>query len=335
LSKHPFAGRRTRVLSMSDVRELLDMRRALEIQRAAFLAHARGRTTAAPNSWLRLPGERRGWLKLLAGYNATDGGLSVKILARFPENPPGSNLGSLLLLFDPDNGFPLAIMDGVYVTAVRTGAGAGLATQLLAPEAVGVGLVGSGVVAWHSLVAMRMTCPKLKKLKVFSRSAERRKRVVDRAAVELGFDATAVASLEDAVAGADVIVTATNAPEPVLLADHLRPGVHINAMGIRTEISPEAIGRCVVVGDGRDETIADGKFSVALAAGVVSIEDLGPDIGTLLDGATVPGDPKERITMFDSSGVAIQDVACARDVWEQAEALGIGTLVDLGLDDSP
>jgi hypothetical protein len=81
---HPFSGRRTRVLGMEDVRKLLDVDTALDIQRNAFIALARGQTVAAPNAWLRLPGERRGWLKLLAGYDASRGGLGVKVLARFP-----------------------------------------------------------------------------------------------------------------------------------------------------------------------------------------------------------------------------------------------------------
>ncbi|MGH2736107.1 MAG: ornithine cyclodeaminase family protein [Actinomycetota bacterium] len=332
---HPFAGRRTRVLGMSEVRGLIDMRAAIDVQRSAFLSLARGTTAAAPNSWLRLPGERRGWLKLLAGYDGTEGGLGVKILARFPENPPGANLGSLLLLFDPDNGFPLAIMDGVYVTALRTGAGAGLATEALArPDGARIGLVGTGVVAWYSLLAMTTMRSSWEDLRVYSRSETRRIQFCERASSELGLRSAPVASIEEAVAGADVIVTATNSPEPVLLAQHVRPGVHINAMGIRTEIAPDVTAQCLVVGDGRDETLHDGKFSVALASGAVAEDDLGPDLGALLDGAELPGDAG-RVTMFDSSGVAIQDVTVARYVWERAEAQQVGVLVDLGLEGAP
>ncbi|MGI8941280.1 MAG: hypothetical protein ACR2H7_05195, partial [Actinomycetota bacterium] len=200
MTDHPFAGRRTRVLSLEEVRSLLTIEEAIEIQRAAFIALARGKTTAAPNSWLRLPGERRGWLKLLAGYDETGHGLGVKVLARFPENPPGANLGSLLLLFDDTNGFPLAVMDGVYVTAARTGAGAALAPQALAPGAESIGLVGTGVVAWYSLLAMKQACPGLASLKVFSRSEQRRSELASRVASELGRDAADVATVEDAVA---------------------------------------------------------------------------------------------------------------------------------------
>jgi ornithine cyclodeaminase/alanine dehydrogenase-like protein (mu-crystallin family) len=327
MSVHLLAGRETRVLGLEEVRTLLSVEDAIEVQRAAFLALSRGRAVAAPNSWLRLPGERRAWLKLLAGYDATGHGLGVKVLARFPENPPGTNLGSLMLLFDDANGFPLAVMDGVYITAARTGAGAALATEALAPDAEKVGLIGTGVVAWYSLQSMMHSCPRLGSVTVFSRSEERRREVVARIARELGLEASAVATVDKAVAGVDVIVTATNSPDPILLPHHLSPGVHVNAMGIKTEIAPETTAACVVIGDGREETIGDGKFSVALAAGTVTEDDLGPDLGEVLDG-NVPA-AGERPTMFDSSGVALQDVTCARYVWERAEEHGVGTLVEI------
>ena len=333
---HPFAGRRTLVLSMDDVKAMLGLDEAIEVQRRAFVAIAEGRTAAAPNSWLRLPGDgRRGWLKLLAGYDADSSGLGVKVLARFPNNPPGANLGSLLLLFDENDGFPLAVMDGVYVTAVRTGAGAGLATDAIAPKhARTVGLVGTGVVAWYSLLALRECRPDVSELRIFSRSEERRIRLAKRATDELGFVAKVCDSVASAVDGADILITATNSPEPVLMASHLVAGQHLNAMGIRTEIHPQAIARCVVVGDGREETLNDGKFSVAMTVGAVSEEDLGPTLGEVLSGT--PGrEAADAITMFDSSGVAIQDVTCARFVYEKALVEGRGTRVDLGLDGSP
>ncbi|MGH2828296.1 MAG: ornithine cyclodeaminase family protein, partial [Actinomycetota bacterium] len=150
----------------------------------------------------------------------------------------------------------------------------------------------------------------------------------------LGFVTEVSDSVASAVEGADVLITATNSPEPVLMASHLEAGQHLNAMGIRTEIDPEAIVKCMVVGDGREETLNDGKFSIALAVGAVSEEDLGPSLGEVLSGARAREAPNE-ITMFDSSGVAIQDVTCARFVYEKALVESRGTHVDLGLDGSP
>ena len=318
----------TRVLGMREMRELLTLEDTIELQRRAFASQAHGHATMAPNSWLRLPGERRAWLKLLAGHDAVSGALGVKVLARFPERGPGDNLASLLLLFDDDSGSPLAIMDSVYVTAVRTAAGAALATQALArAESRTVGMLGTGTLAWYSVLAHRSLCPNLDELSVYSRSEERREAFAERVRAETGIRVRALGTVDEAVDGVDVIVTATNAPEPVLLDHHVHSGQHISAIGIRSEIAPEAIARCYVVADGRDEALHDGKFSTAIQAGLVTEPDLGAELGDVLEGITPGRTTDEQITLFDSSGVAIQDVVCARHAWQRAVDTDTGTLV--------
>jgi ornithine cyclodeaminase/alanine dehydrogenase-like protein (mu-crystallin family) len=314
---------------MQEMRRLLSLEDTIDLQRRVFASQARGETVAAPNSWLRLPGERRAWLKILAGYDGASGALGVKVLARFPERGPGASLNSLMLLFDDQDGTPLAIMDAVYVTAVRTTAGAALATKALArPGSRSVGMLGTGSLAWYTVLAHRILCPELTELKVYSRSAERREAFAQRVRDEAGIDAQVVATVEEAVADADVVITATNAPEPVLLAEHVSPGQHIGAIGIRTEIAPEAIRLCRVIGDGREETLRDGKFSTALAAGVVTEEELGPELGAVLEGLAPGRVSDDETTLFDSSGVAIQDVVCAAFAWERAVATDTGAVIE-------
>jgi alanine dehydrogenase len=318
----------TRILAMREMRELLSVEDTIELQRAAFASQARGQATMAPNSWLRLPGERRAWLKLLAGHDAASGALGVKVLARFPERGPGDNLASLLLLFDDEDGVPLAIMDAVYVTAVRTAAGAALATQALARQGSRtVGMLGTGTLAWYSVLAHRILCPELDQLTVYSRSGDRREAFAGRVRAETDLDVRAVGTVDEAVEGADVIVTATNSPKPVLLGPHVQPGQHIGAIGIRTEIEPQAIARCLVVGDGREEALHDGKFSTAVAAGVVEPSQLGPELGEVLEDMAPGRTSDDQITLFDSSGVAIQDVVCARHAWQRAADTDTGAVV--------
>ena len=329
---NPFEGRTTTILGAREVLSLISMEETLEVQRRAFLAQARGRVTASPNAWLRLPEQerRRGWIKVLAGHEADSGSLGVKVLARFADNPPGANLGSLVLLFDDDNGFPLAIMDGVIITALRTGAGAGLATEsLAADDATSVGLVGTGVVAWHSLEAIVAVRPSVRTLTVYSRSEQRRVEFADRAREQWGLQTSAVTTVDEATSGADIVITATNAPDPVVTSDHLTAGQHVNAMGIRTEIAPEALAKAWVIADGVDECISDGKFSTAIAAGHVGPEDLGPELGVVLADPSIGHDPG-RISLFDSSGVAVQDVTMAQRIYELARERGVGTQIDLG-----
>ena len=332
MTSHPFEGRTTRVIGLPQVLEVLTMTDAIAVQREAFRSLAAGRVTSAPNTWLRLPEQerRRGWLKILAGHDADSATLGVKILARFADNPPGANLGSLVVLFDDDDGFPVAIIDGVSTTAMRTGAGAGVAAEVLAAEnPQHVALIGTGVVGWHSLHATILSRPTIASVAIYSRSAERREQTAERVRNEFGIKAVAVASVDRACAGAHIVITATNSSQPVLLPRHLAPGMLVSAMGIRTEVDPVVLAQAPVIPDGIDEAVGDGKFSVALKAGTVTRKQLGPELGALIDGAS--HHMADGISLFDSSGVVAQDLALAKHVFRRAEQLGVGTQVDLGL----
>lgn len=318
----------TLVLGYDEVRSLLDVPTVLEQQRRVFIELAEGRATISPNLWLRPPLESRGWLKILAGYDPESHALGSKIVARFPENPPGTNLGAIIVLFDDTSGFPVAIVDGVYITALKTASGAALATEVLARgDSKSVGVVGSGVLAWWSLAFLAVACPALRAVSICSRSPQRREAFAARAHEELGYDTYQVATVEEATRDADVIVTATNSPDHVLLKEHIRPGQHINAMGIRSEIAPDVMAAAKVFPDGRSESLADGKFSEAVAAGAVRMDDLGPTLGDLLSGREPGRIDDTEITLFDSSGVAIQDLVCAQAAVELARAAGVGTEV--------
>ncbi len=322
------ATSQTLVLGYEDVRSLLDVKTVLDLQRQVFIDLASGKPTISPNLWLRPEMESRGWLKILAGYDPGSGALGAKIIARFPENPPGTNLGSFILLFDDSSGFPVAVVDGVHITAMKTAAGVALATAELAPpKARSVGVVGSGVLAWWTLAFFAVACPKLTDVSVYSRSPERREGFAARAQEELDYEVRAVESVADATGDADVIVTATNSPDRVLLPEHVKPGQHINAVGIRYEIDPEVMKAAKVFPDGRAESLADGKFSEAVAAGVVSADDLGASLGELLSGRDPGRTSDDDITVFDSSGVAIQDLTCALAAVDKARQSEMGTYV--------
>src|SRR5256885_10957732 len=155
----------TLILSAADVRRLLDLPTVLELQRRAFLATMESTYAVAANSWVRVPGERR-WMKLLAGYDASEETHSVKAIARSVE-PRSRGVGSLLMLFDARDGFPLAVMDGAELTLLRTAAAASLATEALAARPVErVALIGTGRLARSVLDALPLACPALREVRV-------------------------------------------------------------------------------------------------------------------------------------------------------------------------
>jgi ornithine cyclodeaminase len=241
----------------------------MTLQRLAFEAHAQGKAWNAPNTWLQVSAHH-GWLKLLAGFVESPPALGIKVVARYPQYPPGQNLGGLCVLFDPTCGFPVAIFDSVCLTGVRTGAGGELATQWCArPDARIVGILGSGVQARFTLLAICTVMPQVERMLVYSRQPSRRAAYVREMAAATGRPCLAVETPREAVADADIIVTATNSPTPVLLPDWIKPGTHINAMGIKTELHLGVFPGARVYGDAVNVATPDGKFSTAIQAGTV------------------------------------------------------------------
>lgn len=335
-SEHIFAGRKTLIISMAEIKALMSMRECIAIQEAVFRASSSGNALVAPNTWLRLADGTR-WMKLLAGHVGGDReAMGMKVLARFPRNPPGMNIGSIVTLFDPADGFPLAIMDGVYFTAARTGAAGGLSCLYCARKnSTRVGIIGSGVQARFNLYAMRELMPQIDRGFVFSRSEQGRLGFAERMQRETGVALRPVASVDEAVSEADVIVTATNSPRPVLLRKHVQPGQHVVSVGIKTEVEPAILKAARLVGDGVQTAKEDGKFSVALKLGVVEESDLTIGIGDVITGKAVGRASDQEITFFDSSGLAVQDIICAHYVYEKARQAGIGNPIDLGLAELP
>ena len=333
--QHLFAGRKTLTLTMAQVKELLSISEGIELQRIAFEDHARGTAFNAPSTWLRV-NKHTGWMKLLAGFVDSTDAMGMKVLARYPNNPPGQNLGSLLILFDPTNGFPLAIFDSVYITGVRTGAGGGLATQACArPVSKTVGILGSGVQARFTMLAICELMPDLERAFVYSRSPERRTAFAKRMEAATGLEFVPVDSAETAVRNTDIIVTATNSPDPVLRREWIKPGAHINAMGIKTEIFPEVFVGARIYGDSVEVATNDGKFSTAIKAGTVTEADIAGEIGEVFLSQKPGRTSDEEITIFDSAGLAVQDVVCALHVYNKAREQNIGNYVDFGLAEAP
>ncbi len=332
---HLFAGRKTLILSMAEVKQVLSVSEGIRLQKIAFEDHARGKAFNAPSTWLRVP-KHTGWMKLLAGFVDRTDAMGMKVLARYPNNPPGQNLGSLVLLFDATNGFPLAIFDSVYITGVRTGAGGGLATQYCARKDVTtVGILGSGVQARFTMLSICELVEGLTEARVYSRSAERRETYARDMQAQTGLKFVTVDSPEAAIIDTDIIVTATNSPQPVLKRAWIKPGAHINMMGIKTEIFPDVFPGTRVYGDSEEVALADGKFSQGIKAGTVTPDDIAGEIGEVFIGGKPGRISEEEITIFDSAGLAVQDVICAQHVYEKAIASGIGTTVDLGLAETP
>jgi ornithine cyclodeaminase/alanine dehydrogenase len=230
----------------------------------------------------------------------------------------------MYILSDPATALPLAVMDATLLTAVRTGAAAGVAAKYLArPDAASVGFVGSGVQARTLLAALRVVFGNLDVV-----AADTSASAAAAFAEESG---GRVGSLADA-AGCDIVCTATPVREPVVRREWIHPGTHINAMGAdahgKQELATQILLDAMVVVDDWDQACSSGEVNVPLENGALSRERIHAALGEIVAGSRPGRGTEDEITVFDSTGLAVQDVALARLIYEQARERGVGIEVD-------
>ncbi|HEX9730428.1 MAG TPA: ornithine cyclodeaminase family protein [Thermoanaerobaculia bacterium] len=324
------------VLSAADVRRLLPMATAIDLMASALERLARG-GCRNPLRWgLPVP-EAGGLIGMMPGYLDAPRALGIKVLALMPGNhgTPYDTHQGVVLLFDPDHGFPIAIADAGEVTAVRTAAVSGLATRLLARDDAGdLAILGTGVQARSHLAAMR-AARELRRVRVYSRDAERRRAFARAESERHGLEVEAAPTAAAAVAGADLVCTVTSSREPVLMGEWLSPGVHVNAAGssiaAARELDTAAVVRSRLFVDRRESTFNEaGDFLIPKREGAVDDDHVVAELGEILTSEAAGRRSPDEITLFKSLGLAVEDLAAVRHVYERAVEEGLGTRVELG-----
>lgn len=288
-----------------------------------------GEAYASENAWLRME-EFGGWIKLLAGCIVPEEVSGVKALARNPRLASGTNLVGLVLLYHARENRLLAIMDAVHITAVRTGAGGGLAARYLARrDSRTVGVLGTGVQARMNLEALKIEFLGLRTVRVFSRNEANRAKFVREMEAKTGLEVLPCERADEAVRNADIVITATNSPTPILQREWLAKGTCVLMMGIKTEVHAGCFRGAKIVVDDVDVATEDGKIAGAFASGDLHRDDIYSDLASLVL-EKLPGRvDDDEITFFDSSGAAAQDLVCANHCYQRALELEIGSMVDL------
>jgi alanine dehydrogenase len=295
------------VLSEQEVRRLLDVDLLIERLEAPFVELSAGRASVPARVAAYAP---KGLLAAMLGY--VDGVLAAKVVAVFAEHEPSHQ--ALIAVFDAETGTPQAVMDGTYITAMRTGACSAVATRALAREDSRVlAVLGAGVQGRSHLEAVRRV-RRFEEVRVASRSFEH----AEELAAEAG--TTAVASFEEAVRGADVVCCCTNASEPIMRRDWLTPGAHVCSVGASQE-GPELDAETVIAG------LLCVESRVAFQpppAGSFELQGLDPqqavELGEVLAGTRPGRTSAAQITVYKSMGHAVEDAAAAALVLERAQA---------------
>jgi ornithine cyclodeaminase/alanine dehydrogenase len=324
---------RTLILSGADVRRLLDPTAVLEAVETAFAAHGRGQARMPCKVYLPLP-EFGGDFRAMPAY--LDGTAGVKWINAHPENPTRHRLPAVMGVYiysDPRTALPLAVMDATGLTALRTGAAAAVATRHLAKrDATTLGIIGCGAQA-ESLAQAHGIVMSLKEIRLHDRQPA----AAERLAARLSDLPCRVSGLAEAAA-ADVVCTLTPSREPIVEGNLLSPGTHINAMGAdapgKRELDDAALASGGIFVDDLEQASESGEINVPLHAGTLDRACIAGTLGEVVAGA-IAGRVADEVTIFDSTGLAIQDLAVARIVYERARARGIGIEIPLVTLDEP
>jgi ornithine cyclodeaminase len=313
-------------LQAEDIRRLLPMEDCIQVMEHAFAALGRGDVVQPLRTVIHRP-DGAGSLYVMPAFTARPAALAVKLISLFHGNLARglpSHQG-IVVVFDADTGAPAAILDAASLTATRTAAVSALATRLLArPDASDLAILGAGVQAWSHLEAMRIVRP-IRRVRVWSPHAARRQAFAAGAATLHGLPVEAVANARDAVKGADIICTVTSASAPVLRADWVARGAHINAVGASTptarEVDTELVVRARVIVDSLLAALSEaGDLIIPMSEGAIDEGGIAAELADLVLGSAPGRRGPDQITLFKSLGLAVEDAAAAARVLERATA---------------
>jgi ornithine cyclodeaminase len=321
-------------LSGADVERLLPMQACIEVMAETLQALDRGEMVQPLRMSFR-PAEAPG---VMSWMPARRGGeqpvFGMKVLCVIPGNPARglhAHQGAVLLL-NGETGELEGMLDASTVTAIRTAAVSAVATRALAREdASDLAIIGTGVQAERHLEALPLVRP-IRRARIAGRSPERARAFVERLAGQVAFPLEVADSAEAAVAGADIVVTATSASEPVLKGAWLAEGAHVNAVGasqpVRRELDTATVARASLFTDRRESLEREaGEYQLALKEGVIGPDHLKGEVGEVLNGKAAGRTSPTEITLFRSLGLASEDVATAQFVLAEAARTGAGTRV--------
>ena len=324
------------VVNQREVPELLRMKECIDVMAEALAGLARG-DSVMPLRGMARPPDQAGLLTWMPSLLPTAGVMGIKVISVFPGNE-GTELEShqgAVLLFEAQRGRLLAVIDASEVTAIRTAAVSGVATRLLARADAGdLAILGSGTQARTNLEAM-LAVRDIERVRVWSRNREHAEAFAETESRRPGISVEVSAGGREAVEGAGIVCTTTSATEPILQGQWLSVGAHVNAVGFSgpagRELDTEAVLRSRLFADRRESILNEaGDFLIPKGEGVIGDDHVIGELGEVILGKVVGRTSPEEITLFESLGLAIEDLAAANHIYNRAAETGQGTRVELG-----
>jgi alanine dehydrogenase len=324
----------TLLLKQSEIKQLIDMKEVIESVETAYSVHANRKVQMPAKKYLFFK-KYNGDLRIMPCFIKSMDQAGVKCVNVHPDNPIKHELPTVMgviELFDPKTGFPISVMDGTWITNMRTGAAAGVGTKYLArKDSTTLGIIGAGKQAFTQLLALKEVM-NIENAKVFCRTCASRENFAKIAVEKFGINVKAVETAQEAVKNVDVIVTVTPANKPILKSEWISEGTHINAMGAdapgKQELESGLLKRSKVFIDCWEQARHSGEINVPVEEGIITREDITSKIGDVITGNNPGRVSDEDITIFDSTGLAVQDVVTAWKVYEKALERGMGSNIN-------
>ena len=320
-------------LTEEEVRSLLTIDDAIAAVHRAFLDHGMGKTQMPPKSYLYFS-SHNGDLRTMPAYLEGQDLAGVKIVNVHPGNQEMGlpSVMALLILNSPQTGEPLAVMGATYLTSMRTGAAGAVAARYLArKDSRVVGMIGAGAQARTQLSGLSSQFA-IEEVRVFDSFADRARSFMEDVQGLMNCHCITVSGPKEACE-CDILVTTTPSRRPVISDEWIRPGTHINAIGAdapgKQELPSILLKRATVVVDDLAQAVHSGEVNVPLSEGSLRPEEIYGQIGEILAGKKPGRTSDEEITIFDSTGLGIQDVAAGHVVYEKALKTGVGKRLKL------
>jgi alanine dehydrogenase len=327
-----------KILTKKDIQTALSMAQAIQSVRLAYIQLSRGNAVAPLRTQVPVA-DREGVVLFMPAFLPQQRAMGAKIVSVFPQNLQSGldTIHAVVILLDAETGRPKALLDGTYLTALRTGAASGVATDLLARQDSKVAAIfGAGVQGRSQLEAV-CTVRSITKVRIYDPSPDTARiyaMEMQQWGAPIPQDISVALTPAEALDGADIVCTATTSMTPVFRDQDLSPGVHINGIGSYTpemqEVPPQTVVRSKLVVDSLSASLAEaGDLILPLRNGMLEESDIHGEIGQVAAG-DIPGrETDSEVTFFKSVGLAVQDVATASLALERADALNLGIKIDL------
>ena len=314
------------LLSEQEVADLISVEEVMEAVELAFKENALGYAQNPPKVYLNFP-KYNGDLRVMPAYLERQDIASVKIVSVHPDNLQKfgvSTVRGLIFLLDPRNGSVLSIMDGRHITAMRTAAAGGIAAKYLANKNSKIAaFIGAGAQARTQLLALFSVCPSLEIIRVWDISPRAVDIFISDMKTKANQTKLSIAdNIAEAVQGADIVVTTTPSKKPLILDSWVSDGTHFNCIGAdapgKEELDPKIMKRAKIIVDNYEQACHSGEVNVPLSKGIISKEDIWAELGEVLIGKKAGRTSTQEITVFDTTGIAVQDAITAKLVYMKA-----------------